>query len=174
MIKKLSLLLPGAIAIVLSAAPLLPVFSQSTPAPEAPQVQKNRNKLNLTEDQKARMKQVRESTRAQIEAVLTDEQKAQLQTLKEQRRARWQQRQAARQAGQTTGQPEQSARQPGQRGKGMWAALNLTEEQKNKIKAIREDSRKQMAAILTPEQLQQMQQMRQQRQQRRQQMQPST
>jgi protein CpxP len=166
MIKKLSLLLPGAIAFTLSIAPILPVFSQTTPTPTAPQIQKHRNKLNLTDDQKAKFKQIRESTRAQIEAVLTDDQKAKLQSLKEQRQAMRQQRQAARQQGQP--------KQPGQRAKGMWAALNLSDDQKAKIREIRQDSRKQMEAILTAEQLQQFQQMRQHRQQRHQQTQPNT
>jgi Spy/CpxP family protein refolding chaperone len=167
MIKQLSLLLPGAIAFTLSIAPVLPAFSQTTPTPTAPQIQNHRNKLNLTDDQKAKFKQIRESTRAQIEAVLTDDQKAKLQSLKEQRQAMRQQRQAARQQGQST-------KQPGQRGKGMWSTLNLTDDQKAKIREIRQASRKQMEAVLTAEQLQQFQQMRQQRQQRHQQTQPNT
>ncbi|MGA7933094.1 MAG: hypothetical protein WCA35_06070, partial [Kovacikia sp.] len=162
MIKKLSLLLPGAIVLALSAAPLLPAFSQSTSPAPASQMQKHRNKLNLNSDQKAKLKQIRESTRSQIEALLTDDQKAKLQSLKEQRQAMRQQRQAARQQGQSTNQPKQ-------RGEGMWAALNLNANQKAKIRTIRQDAKKQMEAILTPEQLQQRQQMHQQRQQWRQQ-----
>jgi len=163
MIKKLSLLLPGAIALALTVAPVLPAFSQSTTTPNAPQMHKHRggmNKLNLTDDQKARLKQIRESSRAQIESVLTDEQKSKLQAMK-------QQRQAMRQQG-------QSMRQQGQRGKGVWASLNLTDDQKARIREIRENAKTQRNAVLTSEQRQQLEQMHQQWRQRRQQAQPST
>lgn len=72
---KRFLLLPGALAIALSyAAPMLPVAAQST-APSAGQYQKRGVNLNLTADQKAQLKQIRESTRSKIEAILTPEQK---------------------------------------------------------------------------------------------------
>ena len=44
--------------------------------------------LNLTDAQKAEMKEVRESKKAQFEAILTDEQKAQLQEMKQNRQNR--------------------------------------------------------------------------------------
>lgn len=159
--KKLSLLVPGAIALILSATPILPSRAQSPgPIPgtrtekPGPRQGKWGADLNLTEAQKAQMKQIRESTRAQIEAVLTEEQKAQLQSAR-------QQRQANRQQGQT-------ARQPGQKRGGMFANLNLSEEQRTRIRSIREESRRQMDAVLTAEQRQMLQEKRQQMRQRRQ------
>lgn len=144
---KRFLLLPGALAIALSyAAPMLPAVAQTPTAP-AGQHHKRGVNLNLTADQKAQLKQIRESTRSQIDAVLTPEQKAQLASAKQQR-----------QQG-----------QQGQKPRGMWASLNLTADQKAQIQAIRQDSKQKMDAVLTPEQRQQLEQARQQRQQNRQQ-----
>ncbi|MEM7580938.1 MAG: P pilus assembly/Cpx signaling pathway, periplasmic inhibitor/zinc-resistance associated protein, partial [Cyanobacteria bacterium P01_A01_bin.80] len=44
--------------------------------------------LNLTDAQKAELKKIRESKKAQFEAILTDEQKAQLQEMKQNRQNR--------------------------------------------------------------------------------------
>lgn len=145
---KRFLLLPGALAIALSyAAPMLPVVAQSPTPSAAGQYQKRGVNLNLTADQKAQLKQIRESTRTKIEAILTPEQKAQLAAAKQQR--------------------QQGQR--GQKARGMWASLNLTADQKAQIKSIRQDAKQQMDAVLTAEQRQQLEQARQQRQQRRQQ-----
>ena len=76
--NKLSWLLPGAIALLLSAAPVLTAHAQSS-APTAPTGQRVQNRLNLTADQKAKLKTIRESERQQIEGVLTSEQRAKLQ-----------------------------------------------------------------------------------------------
>jgi periplasmic protein CpxP/Spy len=84
------------------------------------------NYLNLTPAQRGRMKQLRAATRSQVEAVLTPAQRQQLSQLQTQRQAR-------RQAG----------------GMGM---MNLSTDQKAKIKAIRESNRSQLQAILTPAQ----------------------
>ncbi|NDJ24561.1 P pilus assembly/Cpx signaling pathway, periplasmic inhibitor/zinc-resistance associated protein [Nostoc sp. B(2019)] len=57
--------------------------------------QRSRNKfaeLNLTEQQKTQMRQVWESSKQQMQAVLTPEQQAKLKQLQESRRQRWQQR----------------------------------------------------------------------------------
>ncbi|XHX80743.1 MAG: hypothetical protein RBJ76_12660 [Stenomitos frigidus ULC029] len=155
---KRFLFLPGALAIALSAAvPMLPVAAQTqTQTPPAGQYQKRGAKLNLTEAQKAQLKQIREATRSQIDAILTPEQKAQLDAAKQQR----QQRQA--------GQPGQLG-QPGQKPRGKWAALNLTADQKASMQAIRQDAKQKMDAVLTAEQRQQLEQRRQQRLQKRQQ-----
>ncbi len=134
--KKLSLLLPGALALLLSAAPVLVAHAQST-APTAPTGQRmhKQNRLNLTADQKAKLKTIRENTRQQIEGVLTSEQRAKLQ--------------ADRGQGMKRGQD--------------WKSLNLSADQKAKIKQIRQASRSQMESVLTPEQLSQEQQYRSQR-----------
>ncbi len=134
-------LLPGALALALSYAPMLPVVAQTPSAPTG-QYQKHRINLNLTDDQKAQLKQIHESTRSQIDAVLTSEQKAQLASAKGQR-------------------------QQGQKPRKVWASLNLTAEQKAKIRAIREDAKQKSDAVLTSEQRQQLQQQRQQWQQNR-------
>jgi periplasmic protein CpxP/Spy len=143
---KRCFLLPGALALALAyAAPLLPVVAQTPTAP-AGQYSKRGINLNLTADQKAQLKQIRESTRSQIDAVLTQEQREQLAAAKQQR-----------QQG-----------QQGQKTRGMWASLNLTADQKAKVKAIRQDAKQKMDAVLTAEQRQQLEQQRQTRQQNRQ------
>jgi protein CpxP len=136
--KKLSLLVPGALMLILSAAPVVAVFTEAATAAPVRVAERGREgmkKLNLTDAQKAKMKEIRESTRAKMDAVLTETQKQQLQTAK------------------------QNRQKPN---------LNLSEDQKAKIKVIREDAKRQMDAVLTPEQRQQMQQMREQMKQRRQ------
>ena len=144
---KRALLLPGALALALAyAAPMLPVVAQTTPTTPAGQHHKHGDKLNLTADQKAQLKQIHESTRSQIESVLTQTQRDQLAAAKQQRQQE----------------------QPGQRGQkahGIWASLNLTADQKAQIKTIRQNAKQQMDAVLTPEQRQQQQQQRQQWQQ---------
>ncbi len=142
MAQKLSLL-SGAIAVVLATAPMLPTFAQSAPTDSSGNnrlvIERLGDKLNLTEDQKAKIKQIRESTRAQIETVLTDEQKAKL----------------------------RAAREEGQKMRKDMASLNLTDDQKAKIRSIRQEAKKQMDAVLTDQQRQQLQQERQQHHQRR-------
>jgi periplasmic protein CpxP/Spy len=110
------------------------------------------SELGLTEAQQTRLKEIRRNTRTQIEGVLTQEQKNQLQAAVEAR-------------GGQAGQPGQRL---GRGGKG-FANLNLTEDQKSRIQAIKESSKQQMDAVLTPEQRTKLQQFRQNMQQRRQQ-----
>ncbi len=101
--------------------------------------------IELSAEQQAQMEQIRNETRAQIEAVLTPEQRQQ-----------W-----------------QAATQNGQRRRGAMAALNLSEAQRTQIRQIVQSSKERVTAVLTPEQRQQIeqrrQQWRQQRQQRKQQ-----
>ncbi len=133
--NKLFLLLPGAIALLISAAPVLTAHAQSS-APTAPRVaQRMQNRLNLTADQKARLKTIRDNVRQQMEGVLTPEQRTKLQ--------------ADRGQGMKRGQGLKS--------------LNLSDDQKARIKQIRENARSQMDSVLTPEQRSQMQQNKAQR-----------
>lgn len=118
--------------------------------------QARRSPLNLTPDQQAQMRQIRESTRTQIENILTPEQRNQWNAAMEQMRA------SRGQRGQR-GQGAQGA-QGAQLGQ-MFSSLNLTPEQKAQIQRISQESKQKMEAILTPEQRQQMQQMRQNRRQ---------
>lgn len=152
-VKRFSFL-PGALAIALAyAAPMLPVVAQTTPTtPTTPTGQhhkKHHLNLNLTADQKAQLKTIRENTRSQIDGILTQEQKDQLAAAKQQRQQ---------------GQPGQT----GHKSRGVWASLNLTADQKAQIKTIRQNAKQQMDAVLTSEQRQQLQQQRQQWQQNRQ------
>ena len=90
------------------------------------------------------MQALRQNTRQKISAILTPEQKAQFDQAKGQNKN------------------EQGKR----RGDRNMASLNLTEDQKAQIKTIREASKQEVQAILTPTQLQELQKMREQRENR--------
>ncbi|MBH8562352.1 P pilus assembly/Cpx signaling pathway, periplasmic inhibitor/zinc-resistance associated protein [Nostoc sp. CENA67] len=165
-LKVLSLI-AGAIALTLTATSFVvqAQTASSSPLLVAQTAKKQRGpwkNLDLTDAQKAQIQQIRRNTRAQIEAVFTPEQKEKLKAAFEARRAQ-------RQAGQ---------RPTGQR-QGPWknfAELNLTQAQKDQIRQIRESSRQQIQAVLTPEQqakLKQFQENARQRHQQRQQNQQS-
>lgn len=175
MMKKFALLLPGVVALGLSLAPLMPALAQSaTTTPMSQQQHRVRkNPLNLTDDQKAQIKKLHEETRAKIEGVLTADQKAQLEAWKQQRKAEWQARKQAGQSQQPGGQPGQQG-QRGHRAQGWMKALNLTDDQKAQIRAIKQAERKQMESILTPDQLAQLKARQQQwRSHHKQQQQPA-
>lgn len=137
---KTLLLVPGAIALSLACLSALPVTAQVNSAP-TPNMERGWNRLNLSDAQKASMKQIREETKAQIDQVLNPTQRTQLQSLKQQ----------------------------GGKKSGGWKALNLSEQQKTEIKAIKERSKQRMQAVLTDAQRSQLQQQRQGMKQRRQQ-----
>lgn len=148
-LKKLSIL-ASVVVIGLSATPFAVkaeahksnslLVAQEQPA-KAPR-ERFGDKLGLNDSQKAQIEAIMKDTRAKMDAVLTPEQRA----LKE----------SARQN-----------RQAGQRGERK--PLNLTQDQKNQIKQIRESSKSQIQSILTPEQKQKWEQMRQQKRSYRQQ-----
>lgn len=151
-LKSLSLL-ASAIAITLTAT-VAPFAVQAQPAFSSPfqvaQAQRKGNweSLGLSEDQKARIKVIQNNARAQMEQVFTPEQKAKLEAAR-------QERQAQRQAGERP--------QPGEfrqrRGKKM-ADLNLTDDQKARMRAIRENTKQQIEAVLTTEQRAKLQEMK--------------
>ena len=91
-------------------------------------------KLNLSADQKAQIKSIRESAKARSQSVFTDEQRAIM----------------------------KQARESGERN-GIGKSLNLTADQKAQLKAIAQDTKTQVANILTPEQKQQLELLKQQR-----------
>lgn len=134
-------LIAGAIALSLSATPFIVNAQQIAQTPT--QVKPARNgpfeRLGLTDSQKTQIKEIRRNSRAQMEAILTPEQKQQLEAAKQERQ----------------GQPRQ-ARGQGERPKKGWASLNLTEEQKTKMREIKESEKNQIQAILTPQQQQQL------------------
>ncbi|BAZ52186.1 hypothetical protein NIES4103_48450 [Nostoc sp. NIES-4103] len=165
-LKVLSLI-AGAIALTLTATSFVvqAQTASSSPLLVAQTAKKQRGpwqNLDLTDAQKAQIQQIKRNTRAQIEAVFTPEQKEKLKAAFEARRAQ-------REAGQRPTGPRQ----------GNWknfAQLNLTQAQKDQIRQIKESSRQQIQAVLTPEQqakLKQFQENARQRRQQRQQNQQS-
>jgi Spy/CpxP family protein refolding chaperone len=127
--------------------------------------------MNLTTDQKAQIKAIRESNQSQLKAILTPAQQTQLTqsggwhkggmarlNLTPEQQTKFQQlRAAARsqmQAVLTPAQQQQfSARQERRQAMGnTWKSLNLTADQQAKIQTIRQSSDRQLNAILTPEQ----------------------
>jgi Spy/CpxP family protein refolding chaperone len=90
-----------------------------------------------------------DNSRTQIEAVFTPEQKAKLEAARQ-----------ARQAQRQQGQRPQAGR------RGNVADLNLTQDQKNRIKSIRQSSKQQIEAVLTPEQRAKLQELKANRRQR--------
>lgn len=140
--KKLSLILPGAIAILMVAAPFavqarpLGLLSQQT------QQQPNRdraNRLNLTDAQQQQAKAIREQTRnAIVNEVLNPQQREQYN--------------AAKQRGE----------------KVSWRSLNLTEAQRTEIRNRTRASRERIEReVLTQQQRDQLQQRRNQQGQQR-------
>jgi periplasmic protein CpxP/Spy len=134
MINKLAKLLP-LLAIVMA----VPTFAASNYHSAQPQnvdyiakglAGRHLKGLNLTPEQKTKMQQLRDATKAQMDAVFTPEQRQKLAQIKAQRQAN-------------------------RPGKGGW---NLTADQKSKLKAIRQSNREQLKAILTPDQQAQLRQ----------------
>jgi periplasmic protein CpxP/Spy len=156
--SKILSVLASAVALSITAA--LPAFSQSTnpTVPTQRQQMRRPDFLNLTPDQQARMEQIRQNQRSQIEAILTAEQKAQLQRNPAKGDLRGnRQNQGAPRTRENRGMP----RTP-------FASLNLSAEQRSKIETVMRSSREQMDAVLTSQQRQQLQQHRQQHEQGRQ------
>lgn len=146
--RKILSIVAGAIALTVTATPFL-VKAQSTspagqPGVESPRKHRGQGpwkNLNLTQDQKDQIKQIRTDTQSKIEAVLTDEQRQKLQDAKAHR-----------------GQRQYGQRQQGQhQHRGPFASLNLSDDQKTQIKQIMESSKQDIQAVLTPEQQQQIQ-----------------
>jgi periplasmic protein CpxP/Spy len=158
-LKTLSLL-AGAIALTLTVAPFA-VQAQTTSSSPLLIAEGGGKKgawesLGLTEKQKADIQVIHRNTRTKIEGILTQEQKDKL-------KAAFAARQAQRPAGQQG---------PRQRGQGPWKDLNLTEQQKAQMKQIRDSSKQQIEAILTPEQQAKLKQLHEQARSRRQQRNP--
>ena len=85
--KKHLLFLPGIIALAFSIAPVVPAFTNAAVAADAQpgRARAKSNQLNLTNAQKAQMKQIRESSRQQMDAIFTPEQKEKLRTARQQK-----------------------------------------------------------------------------------------
>ncbi|HEY9668134.1 MAG TPA: hypothetical protein V6C91_15085 [Coleofasciculaceae cyanobacterium] len=152
---KLMPMLAGAVALSAVIVPFT-VNAQTNPSAQpllaqAQQRQGKKARLNLTDAQKLQMREIKEQTRAQMQAILTPEQQQRLEALKQERQ----------------GQNAQGQNRQGRRN--LMAELNLTEEQKAQIQELMQQQKARMDAVLTAEQRQEMQQMRQQWEQRRQQ-----
>ncbi|QSJ16579.1 P pilus assembly/Cpx signaling pathway, periplasmic inhibitor/zinc-resistance associated protein [Nostoc sp. UHCC 0702] len=158
-LKALSLI-AGAIALTLTTTSFVVQAQTASSSPlllaQTPKKERGPWKnLNLTDAQKAQIQQIKRNTRAQIEAVFTPEQKEKL-------RAAFEARRAQREAGQRpTGQRQRSGKN--------FAELNLTQAQKDQIRQIREASKQQIEAVLTPEQQAQLKQFQENARQRREQ-----
>ncbi|MHC5609523.1 MAG: P pilus assembly/Cpx signaling pathway, periplasmic inhibitor/zinc-resistance associated protein [Nostoc sp.] len=165
-LKVLSLV-AGAIALTLTATSFSVNAQTASPSPvllaQNPQGGPWKN-LGLTGIQKAQIKTIHENTWKQIEDnVFTPDQKTQFETAKQAHRAEWEARKAQGQTGQQ--QPGQGQHRHHRGGKGLFAKLNLSEAQKEQIKALRKSEKEQIKAVLTPAQQQQIQQWHQNRQQ---------
>ncbi len=81
--KKALFLLPGAIAMMFAVTPLIPGFTNAAVAvPAHAGKLGGMNALNLTTDQKAQIKQIREAAKQEMDGIFTPEQK----TLRQQAR----------------------------------------------------------------------------------------
>lgn len=141
-LNKLSFLV-GAVALTLTAIPFTAEADTSSSSPiVVAQRQKRggwKNKLNLTENQKAQMQEIKKDARAEMREVLTPDQ---LQKL-------------------------EAAKASGQKKRGVWRSLNLSDTQKAELKKIRQSKKARFEEILTEEQKAQLEEMKQNRRNRR-------
>jgi Spy/CpxP family protein refolding chaperone len=165
------MILAGLAALVLVASPLA---AQSRPngwgrGPAALE------QLDLTEQQRNQLAQIREDTRSQMDAVLTEAQRQQLQQIRGQRqgmqltseqRQLWQQVREQGVESLTDAQRQQvqewrAARrdQQGSR-REMWREIDLNDTQRQQMRDLMQTAREQSLAVLTPDQQQQLQERR--------------
>jgi len=138
--KTLSLIV-GAFALALTATPFAARANTTLQTPlrvAQTQTHHARGKiwasLGLSDSQKAQIKQIRASTRAQRQQIITPEQQ----------------------------QAFKTAIQNHQGFKAAIQALNLTDQQKSDLKQLKESERDQIKAVLTPDQQAQLEQLHQQ------------
>ena len=135
--RQLFALAAGAILLVSPALSKM-VTAQNAPTPakteRSAKWKQFQQSLNITDAQKATLKQIGESTRAKMDAVLTADQKAQVQADR-----------AAYKANKASGKK-------GMHHMGGQNSLNLTADQKASMKQIRQEAKAQMQAVYTPEQ----------------------
>lgn len=146
-LKNVSLIV-GAIALSLTAtipAVNAQTTSSSLVAQAPPQKGQFEQRLGLTDTQKSQIASIRRNTRAEMEKILTAEQREQIQTAMQNRQ---------------------------RGGKRAFSSLNLTEEQKTRMREIKQSEKQQIEALLTDEQKQQWQKIREEKRARRQQRNP--
>ncbi|MFM7560979.1 Spy/CpxP family protein refolding chaperone [Cylindrospermopsis raciborskii] len=122
-----------------------------TPVNQTREKRNSFQRLNLTSEQQAKIRDIRRDTHSKIEGVLTPEQKIKFQAAVKQRETEY------------PNPSESKPRYYGRRGQGLSVlrSLGLTKEQKNQIREIRASSRQQIQSVLTPEQRSQWQQFQQ-------------
>jgi protein CpxP len=136
-------LIAGIIALSLTATPITAYAQNTTSLPTiiAQEIEESEEdvykKLGLTEEQKTEIKQICSNTKAEINKILTPEQQQQLNT------------------------KEQNCL--GRDGRGELASLNLSSDQKTKIKQILESEKAKIEEVLTDEQEAKLQQLQQER-----------
>lgn len=133
---KLLPILLSVIAFTMTVTPLAVKAETPLSQQSSAQVKQLKQKLltgvELTDEQKDKLLQIRDDTRSQIENLLTDEQKDQFKV----------------------------ARQNGERMRSAITSVNLSQEQKTELRNILKSSRDRVKAVLTPEQWEQVQQNR--------------
>ena len=151
---RLMPVLTGAVVLAVAATPLVVTAAPITSGQQLlAQVGQRRQgpfaNLNLTQEQKNRLQQLRQDTQREIEGVLTPQQLDEYNAAK-------QIRQGMRRGG---GGNWSASSQGGQnRRSNIWDSLNLSSNQKSRIQEIRQRSRDRMMSILTDQQRQQLQQ----------------
>ncbi len=152
---KLMPVLTGAVVIALTATPLVVKAAPIAPGQQllAQAARQQRQgkfaNLNLTQEQKDRMRQLRQETQREIEGVLTPQQLEQYKAAMQSRRGMMR----------NSNGNLANARQGQQRGRqNVFDSLNLSSSQKDRIQQIRQQSRDRMQSILTREQRDQLQQ----------------
>ncbi|WP_017316334.1 Spy/CpxP family protein refolding chaperone [Mastigocladopsis repens] len=141
-LKNLSIIC-GAIALSLTATSFVVKAEANSPLVIAQSQQKGGalQRLGLTDEQKAKIKEIRSNARAEMDKILTEQQREQLKTAMQNRQ-----------------------------GKGdRFASLNLTDQQKNQMRQLMQSQKTQIEAILTPQQKEQLQKYREEMRARRQQ-----
>ena len=143
--RQLFALAAGAILLISPALSKM-VTAQNAPTPakteRSAKWKQFQQSLNITDAQKATLKQIGEATRAKMDTVLTADQKAQVQAER-----------AAYKANKASGKK-------GMHHMGGQNSLNLTADQKASMAQIRQEAKAQMEAVYTPEQKTIMQQFR--------------
>jgi Spy/CpxP family protein refolding chaperone len=138
---KLMPVLAGVIALTVTAAPLAVKAEPNQLNQPLPKQAQNRRgaEVELTQQQKDKLVQIRSDTRAQIEKILTPQQREQF----------------------------KAAMQSPQGRQAAFAAMNLSPKQQTELREVMQSAQTRVEAILTPEQRQQIQQSIQERRQRK-------
>lgn len=137
--------LAGSVLLAAAVASLTPEAVQALPQQQllaqatTQQRQIRLASLNLTPKQTAQMQRIHQETRQRIEAVLTPQQLQQYNAALQPPRSEIQS---------SAGTQNAVLPQPGRR-QNILATLNLTQEQKNRIREIMQSSRRRMNALLT-------------------------